>query len=137
MQVANLSGVSYPIQYEAQIRAMGDGEQPLAQEVRLRVSAHGDVLDISTANPGDLEYALDGHGREPGPMLHPAKALFLDCRDESAISEQRRRHVPVIRIDAQHVRRHSLLLCRRPSLLPAQPALEDQRIDEKPEPEAL
>jgi hypothetical protein len=43
-------------------------------------------------------------------MLDATKAFFLDGRYELSIAEQDGRDVAVIRIDAEYVRGHSLLL---------------------------
>src|SRR6188472_2679368 len=110
MEVADLTRVANTIEDETEVRSVLDREQSLSQQVGLRISADGDVSDVAAADPGHFQDALNGECRESSPMLDPAKALLFDSRNELSIAQEGGRHIAVVRIDSQHIRRHAYSL---------------------------
>src|SRR5690349_15724741 len=77
VKIAHLASVASTIEHGAGIRAKCYGKQTFPQEMRFRISANRDVLDVGSSNAADLEHGLDGERRKASPVLDPPKALFL------------------------------------------------------------
>src|SRR5690349_10593306 len=66
------------------------------------------MCNLAAANVGDVEHTLNGERWKPRPVLDAAEPLFLDRGDQLPITQERGRHVAVIRVQSQDIRRHLL-----------------------------
>ena len=75
--------------------------------VRSGISRHGEVVDVSGSQAGDLETGAGRFGREPCTVFDAREALFFERDHELAVREQNSGHIAVISIDPQDV--HALI----------------------------
>jgi hypothetical protein len=71
--------------------------------VRARISRHREHIDIGRRDPAHLEAGAHRQPRKAGDVLDAAIAFFLDRRDQRAVAHERRRHIAVIRIEAENI----------------------------------
>ena len=103
--VADLSLVAQTIQDQTRRRMLREREADLPPEIGLRVPADDHARHLVTLNAGDGQAALDGERREAGPVLDPAKALFLERSHQLSVPQQDSRHITVVGVDAEEVHR--------------------------------
>jgi hypothetical protein len=84
-------------------RPLPEEKPRLAPEMRPRVPRDGEDVDVGRHQATHLQARLHRLPRHAGIVLDPPIALFLDGRDELPITNQRRRHVAVVGVDAQDV----------------------------------
>ena len=85
---------------------LGDGQwvttKPSRRQiVHARLAIDRDVIDIAKFSRAFAQAVIDRLGRQPGPMLDPAKALLLRGGDEFAIDNQARGGIGVVGVKAQ------------------------------------
>ena len=83
--------------------------QHLRAEVRARVAADRDVVEVARREAGVLEAPRRRERREAGDVLEPVEALLLRRRDELAVDDERRCRVAVVGVEAED-RRHGRLM---------------------------
>src|SRR5262249_19632775 len=83
------AAISQSVEDEAEI-GPPDGDIPdLAKEIRAAVLIDGDMIDVLQADAGRLQAITDSLRRKAGPVLDPAKALFLGSGDQHAVAHDR------------------------------------------------
>jgi len=70
---------------------------------RVRVSRHGNVIDVREREARFLQAITNRLRGKSRRVLHAVEAFFLDCGDEPAVADDRRRSVPVVRIDPKYI----------------------------------
>src|SRR5262249_47069329 len=83
------AAISQPVEDEAEIGPPGGDIADLAKEIRAAVLIDGDMIDVLQADAGRLEAISDSLRRKAGPVLDPAKALFLGSSDQHAVAHDR------------------------------------------------
>ena len=81
---------------------MGQNETQAPPVVRSRLTVDRDVIDIAQAQPAFLQTVIDRIGRQPGPMLDPAKTFFLCRGDDFSIDNQTRGGIGVVSVQSKN-----------------------------------
>lgn len=102
--------VSRPIHDVGKLHPVGDREHSLAQKIRLRIAADGDVRELGALDATDLETPGNGLRWKTSPVLYSPEPLFFQRNDELAVAQEDRRSVGVIGIDSEYVRQDAALL---------------------------
>ena len=76
-------------------------------QVRRRVARDADVVDVFEAYGGFIETVTNGLLRETGAVLDAIETFFFDRGDQSAVFDDCRCSIAVIRVDAEDVHRES------------------------------
>src|SRR4029079_10564542 len=74
-----------------------------AQEVRARVAAQADVIDVAALDSRDVEHRANGFRRESSAVLDAAKALFLDGGEELPVAKENGRRVTMKSVYSKNV----------------------------------
>ncbi len=72
-----------------------------AAEVRPRVTADRDVVELPRVEPGVLEAPARRERGKAGAVLDPVEPLLLGGGHEHAVDDERRRRIPVIRVQPE------------------------------------
>ena len=91
-----------------------DGVKKLGRNPCPWVAGNGHVVDILDGQPGFGEAVADCVRGEACGVLYAIEALFLDRRDQSAITNKGRRSVGVICVNAQDIHRFMRSSATRP-----------------------
>src|SRR5437016_4265142 len=101
--VAELAKVMDSVSEQVAPWPLPDHKARLLKNVRSRIPADSDGVNISAFDSAHFQTAADRNSRETGKMLHAAEALFFQSRDELPVAEKYGGSVGVIRVDAQDV----------------------------------
>ena len=85
------------------LRTVPQQEQRLAPEVGARIARHGKHVDIRRREAAHLQAGGDRVVRKTRHVLDAAEPLLFNRRDKLSVADQRRRHVAVIRVEAENV----------------------------------
>src|SRR5437588_2682015 len=75
----------------------------LCTQPRERISRHGNLMDVGECEARFLKAITDRLRGKSRRVLHAVEAFFLDRSDEPAVRDNRRRSVPVVRIDPKNI----------------------------------
>jgi hypothetical protein len=73
------------------------------EQIRSRVAAHRDVIDLGASDSRVLEALCNRERWKPGPVFDAAKSLFLECDDELTVAQENSGYVAVKGVDAQDI----------------------------------
>src|SRR3977135_3182814 len=75
----------------------------LCSEARPGIARDGNVVDLGKSDAGGVQAVTDRRGRKTGGVLHAVKTFFLHCGDQTAVGNEGRRGISVIRVDPKYV----------------------------------
>ena len=114
--VAELAKVMDSVSEQLAAWMLPDHKARLLKNIRSRIPADSNGVNISAFDSAHFQTAVDRHSRETGKMLHAAEPFLLQSGDELPVTDKDGGCVGVIRVDAQDVHRFKrswIVLVRR------------------------
>ena len=94
--------VLYLLGDQFRMRSMRQNEMQAPPIVHARLAVDRDMIDIAPAQPAFMQTVIERVGRQPGPMLDPAKTFFLRRGDNFSIDNQTRGGIGVISVETEN-----------------------------------
>ena len=110
LHVAHLRRVAEALHHVARARPRQDRADDLGADVRARVAADRDVVEVPRVEAGVLEAPARGQLRKAGAVLDAVEPLFLDGVDELAVDHEGRGRVAVEGVQAEDRGHERLIL---------------------------
>lgn len=106
-QISHSRGVCEPVLGLAKDAQARRRIQNLFVQVRGRIARNADVVHVFEPHAGRFQTISDRLLGKARAVLDAIEAFFFDCGDQSAVFDDCRRSIAVIRVDAENVHRES------------------------------